>query len=101
MKDRAYDFMKTMCTTSLSMLVAAVAFWLLEGRYYISVAEAQQMINTTSPYIKDKPLIDDFLQRSRDESHRHRETVKENTNAINSLKTEIAVLNQVLRDKNE
>ena len=49
-------------TTSLvAVVLAMLAFWLVEGREYVTRAEASEMIAKESPYIRDRNMVLDRL----------------------------------------
>lgn len=93
MSEVAVDLAKNLAC----MIVAMVGFWLIEARYYIYREEAERMVMTLSPYEKDKSYILSNIRDMSDYKKELQKILKDNTDAVNSLKIEIAVLNNTLK----
>jgi hypothetical protein len=48
-------------TSLVAVVVAMLGFWLVEGREYVTRAEASEMIAKESPYIRDRNMVLDRL----------------------------------------
>jgi hypothetical protein len=48
-------------TSLVAVVVSMLGFWLVEGREYVTRAEASEMIAKESPYIRDRNMVLDRL----------------------------------------
>jgi len=62
-----------------------VGFWMVEASDYVSRADVSKMIQTESPYLLDRQLVLKSIQDIN-------EALKQNTQVISELNTEIARL---------
>lgn len=84
----------TIIATLATAVLAMAAFWLVEGRGYISRSEAAVMIEKESPYIKDQNMILNRLTELI-------ETNRELRTALYDLKTEVVELQTLMRKSDE
>lgn len=76
---------KTIAVSSFSCLILMVGFWMVEASDYVSRADVSKMIQTESPYLLDRQLVLKSIQDIN-------EALKQNTQVISELNTEIARL---------
>jgi len=79
----------------IAVAVAMVSFWMIEARYYITREETSEMIKTQifqSPYSQDKNLIFDSLNNQKINNDNLVKALKENTDAINQLRVNVAII---------
>lgn len=85
---------KEFATTLATVVIAMVGFWLIEARDYITRDEAQVMIESQSPYLRDRAMILEKLTEGTSVN-------KELTQAVNDLRVELAHLRSVRTAENE
>lgn len=76
----------------LTVIVAMVGFWLLHGRQLTTVAEVKTIVQETAPYVADRKAIEERLANSQRFNTEIKIALDNNTRAIGSLETTIAVL---------
>lgn len=81
----------------MACIIAMIAFWMVEARNYIKRDEVVQLIESQSPYAKDKSLIMAELNRANDSNKALEQTVSQMKDVLMDLKIEIAVLNKTLQ----
>jgi hypothetical protein len=91
-RDEVSNMWKTIATTVTTVVIAMLAFWLVEAREYPTRDEVSTMISKESPYVKDQSLI--IKQLNENEL-----TNKELTAAIYALKVQISELKSALTTK--
>lgn len=57
----ALSVWQQVATSLVAVVVAMLAFWFVEGREYVTRAEASEMIAKESPYIRDRNMVLDRL----------------------------------------
>lgn len=90
------DFLQDFAKNMLVVVIAMVAFWMVEARHYVTREEAYRIAEQSqrdNPYLKDREILMRAVQDISQTREQLTELVKQSTEATNALKVEIAILN--------
>ena len=77
---------------TVSIVVAMIGFWMLEGREMVTRGDVASMLNTETPYIADRKLIFDAIAARRRYHDTLASAIQANTTAVADLRVVIAEL---------
>ena len=75
-----------------SVLVAMVAFWMVEGRNLVTREHVKSMISSETPYVVDRKLIFEAIADRRRSHESLARAIHANTSAVADLRVAIAQL---------
>jgi hypothetical protein len=86
------DMWQQVATTLTVVIISMIAFWLVEGRHFITESDAKSLVTENSPYVKDKDVIQNRLIHLEDGSKRIATALEKNTEVMYEVKNELASL---------
>jgi len=96
MTDTIIHFWENLATTSIGIIVTMLGFWVAIGRNMATKAEVSHMIDTQSPYIHDRQFIMERLANNKESQAAFSMALQRNTEVMNELKIQIAMLGKTL-----
>lgn len=91
-----FSFWQNVATTSIGVIITLVGFWAGIVRHMATKQEVCEMIETRSPYIKDKQYIMERLAVNKEIQGQLSSALQRNTEVMNELKVQIATLGKTL-----
>lgn len=91
-----FSFWQNVATTSIGVIITLVGFWAGIVRHMATKQEVCEMIETRSPYIKDKHYIMERLAVNKEIQGQLSSALQRNTEVMNELKVQIATLGKTL-----
>lgn len=96
MTDNIINLWQNIATTSIGIIVTMVGYWLTFGRNMITKEEAVHMIETLSPYARDREMIFEKLAVNKETQAQFSFALQRNSDVMNELKIQIATLTKTL-----
>ena len=96
MTDTIINFWENLATTCIGIIVTMVGFWVMIGRHMVNRSEVLHLIETSSPYSQDKQFIMERLASNKETQTAFASALQRNTEVMNELKIQIAMLSQTL-----
>lgn len=96
MTDTIIHFWENIATTSIGIIVTMLGFWVTIGRNMATKAEVLAMIETQSPYVHDRQFIMERLNSNKENQAAFALALQRNTEVMNELKIQIAMLGKTL-----
>lgn len=97
MNETIIHFWENIATASIGIIATMLGFWVAIGKNMATKAEVLVMIETQSPYIHDKPFIMERLATNKETQAALTNMLQRNTEVMNELKVQIAMLGQTLQ----
>lgn len=97
MNETIIHFWENLATTCIGIIATMLGFWVAIGKNMATKAEVLVMIETQSPYIHDKPFIMERLATNKETQAALTNMLQRNTEVMNELKVQIAMLGQTLQ----
>lgn len=86
-----YKLLLFACGTLITVVLTMAGFWLVEGRTYITRAEAGEMIQTHAPYIKDREMILKSLNSNESTNSDLAKSISELNVTLAEIRTELKI----------
>jgi hypothetical protein len=96
MTDTIIHFWENLATTAIGIIVTMLGFWVAIGRNMATKAEVSHMIDTQSPYLHDRQFIMERLANNKESQAAFSMALQRNTEVMNELKVQIAMLGKTL-----
>lgn len=96
MSDTIIHFWENIATTCIGIIVTMVGFWVMIGKNMVTRAEVLNMIETSSPYNQDRQFIMERLAANKETQAALANALQKNTEVMNELKVQIAMLSKTL-----
>lgn len=101
MSDTIIHFWENIATTSIGIIVTMIGFWVAVGKNMATKAEVVSMIETLSPYLHDKQFIMERLNSNKESQAAFASALQRNSDVMNELKVQIAMLAKTLETLEE
>lgn len=96
MSETIVHFWQAVASISLGIIVTLIGFWVGIGKKVVSREEILDMIEKTSPYIRDKQFIMERLSSNKEIQSAFANALQRNTEVMNELKIQLATLGKTL-----
>ncbi len=96
MPEHIIHFWEVLATTSVGVIITMIGFWVAVGRNMVSKAEVIEIIQTNSPYTRDRQFIMERLAINKETQAALSTTLQKNIEVMNELKVQIATLAKTL-----
>lgn len=96
MSETIIHFWENIATTSIGIIVTMLGFWVTIGRNMTTKADVLNMIETQSPYVHDRQFIMERLNSGKESQAAFATALQRNTEVMNELKVQIAMLGKTL-----
>ncbi|NDC71870.1 MAG: hypothetical protein EBZ62_00245 [Sphingobacteriia bacterium] len=96
MSETIIHFWENLATTSIGIIVTMLGFWVTIGKNMTTKAEVLSMIETQSPYVHDRQFIMERLNTNKETQAAFANALQRNTEVMNELKIQIAMLSKTL-----
>jgi DhnA family fructose-bisphosphate aldolase class Ia len=97
MSETIIHFWENIATASIGIIVTMLGFWITIGRNMATKAEVLVMIETQSPYVHDRQYIMERLNTNKETQAAFASALQRNTEVMNELKIQIAMLSTTLQ----
>lgn len=91
-----FSFWQNIATTAIGVIITMVGFWAGVVRHMATKQEVCEMIETRSPYVKDRQYIMERLAVNKEIQGQLSSALQRNTEVMNELKVQIATLGKTL-----
>lgn len=91
-----FSFWQNIATTAIGVIITLVGFWAGIVRHMATKQEVCEMIETRSPYVKDRQYIMERLAVNKEIQGQLSVALQRNTEVMNELKVQIATLGKTL-----
>ena len=78
-----------------AVVISMAGYWLTQGRHIPTRTEVIEMIETRAPYVQDRALIRETLEKQQEFAESMRTSLDANTRAIIKLQTTLEVLDRL------
>lgn len=96
MSDTIIHFWENIATTCIGIIITMVGFWVMIGKNMVTRSEVLNMIETSSPYNQDRQFIMERLAANKETQAALASALQKNTEVMNELKVQIAMLSKTL-----
>jgi hypothetical protein len=96
MSETIINFWQSLATASIGIVVTMGGFWVMIGRNMATKSEVAHMIETMSPYAHDRQFIMERLANNKENQAAFAMALQRNTEVMNELKIQIAMLGKTL-----
>jgi hypothetical protein len=96
MQQTIIHFWESIAATSIGIIVTMMGFWVTIGKNMATRSEVCDMIETKSPYVKDRQFIMERLAMNKEIQGQLSAALQKNTEVMNDLKIQIATLGKTL-----
>lgn len=96
MSDTIIHFWENIATTCIGIIITMVGFWVMIGKNMVTRSEVLSMIETSSPYNQDRQFIMERLAANKETQAALANALQKNTEVMNELKIQIAMLSKTL-----
>lgn len=87
---------QNIATSSVGIIVTMIGFWITIGRKMATTAEVCELIDTRSPYLRDKQFIMERLNTNKEVQSAFANALQRNSDVLIELKIQIATLAKAL-----
>lgn len=96
MSETIINFWQSLATAAIGIVVTMGGFWVMIGRNMATKSEVAHMIETMSPYAHDRQFIMERLANNKENQAAFSMALQRNTEVMNELKIQIAMLGKTL-----
>lgn len=96
MSETIIHFWENIATTCIGIIITMVGFWVMIGKNMVTRSEVLSMIETSSPYNQDRQFIMERLAANKETQAALANALQKNTEVMNELKIQIAMLSKTL-----
>lgn len=96
MNENIIHFWESLAAGSIGVVISMVGFWVAFGKNMVSKSDVCEMIETKSPYIKDRQFIMERLSVNKETQAALSITLQKVIEVMSELKIQIATLGKTL-----
>ncbi len=96
MSEHIVNFWQNIATTCIGIVVTMIGFWVTIGKNMVTRAEVSDIIKNESPYNQDRQFIMERLASNKETQALLTNMLQRNTEVMNELKVQIAMLGKTL-----
>lgn len=96
MSETIIHFWESVASAAIGIIVTMSGFWVMIGRNMATKTEVAHMIETLSPYVHDRQFIMERLASNKETQASFSNALQRNTEVMNELKVQIAMLGKTL-----
>lgn len=101
MSETIIHFWESVASAAIGIIVTMAGFWVMIGRNMATKAEVLHMIEHQSPYVHDRQFIMERLNSGKESQLAFATALQRNTEVMNELKVQIAMLSKTLETLEE
>ena len=96
MSEHIVNFWQNIATTCVGIIVTMIGFWVAIGKNMVTRTEVGNIIKNESPYNQDRQFIMERLASNKETQAVLTNMLQRNTEVMNELKIQIAMLGKTL-----